>query len=110
MSKRLKRTLEGRALVEGFDLLWELIREPQWCTADGYKGACLSVRLADESCRELIIEFPIRMKPNGMAKLPQRPAIPKSLVERCIAAAIKAGWDPASRGKAEVYYPAEPPD
>lgn len=59
LKKRRKRTLAGSAVIDGVALDWELVSEPQWSNSgDGYKGLCVSVRVADEARRELIIEYP----------------------------------------------------
>ncbi len=105
--KRRKRTIDGEVSIDDIPLLWELISEPQWSNSgDGYKGMCVSVQVADESRRELIIEYPY---PTGTddrpLSVPQRPNLTSKLVEASIRQAIDAGWDPSSRGKAFVFYP-----
>jgi hypothetical protein len=30
LKKRRKRTIEGAALIDGVQLIWELVSEPQW--------------------------------------------------------------------------------
>jgi len=109
LKKRRKRTIEGEAVIDGVSLLWELVSEPQWSNSgDGYKGLCISVRVADEARRELIIEYPYPKGANGRPlPVPQRPAVTPKLVEASINQALNAGWDPSSRGKAFVFYPAD---
>jgi hypothetical protein len=109
LKKRRKRTIEGAAAIDGVALLWELISEPQWSNSgDGYKGLCISVRVANEVRRELIIEYPYPKNSRGLPlPVPQRPSITAKLVEASICQALEAGWDPASRGKAFVFYPSE---
>ncbi|MEI9930418.1 MAG: hypothetical protein WDM89_07650 [Rhizomicrobium sp.] len=98
-----KRQLEGTICVDGAEYRWSVSREPQWCTADGYKGLSLSVRLASSSGRELLLEYPFAKGANGMAKLPQRPKVNPKSVETGIRDATAAGWEPTSRGKAFAF-------
>jgi len=109
LKKRRKRTIEGQIAIDGVVPLWELVSEPQWSNSgDGYKGMCISVRVADEARRELIIEYPYPKGADGRPlPVPQRPTVTQKLIEASINQALDAGWDPASRGKAFVF---EPPD
>jgi len=109
LKKRRKRTIEGEAVIDGVSLAWELVSEPQWSNSgDGYKGMCISVRVADEARRELIIEYPYPKGTDGRPlPVPQRPVVTAKLIEASTSDAIQRGWDPASRGKAFVFYPAE---
>jgi hypothetical protein len=97
------RDLSGAVEVDGLQYEWEVQREPQWCTVDGWKGMTLILRLRDAQ-REAILEFP--MPPARRSKLqPQlrRPQVNPRIVENGIRAALAAGWDSASRGKAVVF-------
>lgn len=107
LKKRRKRTIEGAATIDDVTVLWELISEPQWSnSSDGYKGVCISVRVAEEARRELIIEYPFPTGRDGRRlPVPQRPAVTPAGVETTIRQAMVAGWDPTSRGKAFVFYP-----
>jgi len=109
LKKRRKRTIEGTASIDGISLLWELVSEPQWSNSgDGYKGLCISVRVADEARRELVIAYPYPKGRDGRPlPVPQRPTVTPTIVERSINQALQAGWDPASRGKAFVFYAPE---
>ena len=103
--KRRKRSLEGQITVEGHNLYWELLSEPQWTTEDGYRGLCISVQTNNTSSRELVLEFPMPTKTtgNGMPQLPQRPKFSAKSIEDGVRLAIVAGWEPESRGKAFVF-------
>jgi hypothetical protein len=105
-SKRKKRTIEGMVTVDGVALQWMLTSEPQWSNSgDGYKGLCISVTVVGEARRELIIEYPYPKGRDGRPlPVPQRPPVSPKLVEVAIRQALEDGWDPASRGKALVYY------
>ena len=99
--------MEGTAIAEGLALVWELVSEPSWSNSgDGYKGLCISVRVADEARRELMIEYPFPKDKTGRPlPVPQRPPVSQAMVERSIAEAVTAGWDPNSRGKVFVFRP-----
>ena len=103
--KRRKRTLQGSLDVEGYCLCWELLSEPQWTSEHGYKGLCISVRTADHSHRELVLEYPIPNKRtgNGLLQLPQRPNISIKAIEAGVRRALTSGWEPESRGKLFVF-------
>ncbi len=105
--KRRKRTIAGEGSVDGLALDWELVSEPQWSNSgDGYKGLCISVRVAEQSRRELIIEYPYPTDKRGMKlSVPQRPPVSANVVEASIQDAIAAGWDPTSRGKVFIFHP-----
>lgn len=109
LKKRRKRTINGEAVIDGMSLVWELVSEPQWSNSgDGYKGLCISVHVANEARRELIIEYPFPKGANGRPlPVPQRPTVTPKLVEASISEALQSGWDPSSRGKAFVFYPPE---
>ncbi len=105
MPIRHKRSIEATVEIEGFNLRWELRREPQWYSADGYKGMAISVRRIDGAHRELVLEYPVPTKETiGPAHLTERPKIVPSAVEADIRQAMAAGWNPASRGRPFVFH------
>jgi hypothetical protein len=107
--KRRKRTMDGLIKIERTALRWQLISEPQFTTAHGYKGLCLSVRAEEEGQRELILEYPYPANKFGSPlPLPQRPTVSEKSVEVNVRRAIAAGWDPVSRGKKFIYHVPEP--
>ena len=93
-------------VIEDVPLRWVLASEPQWSNSgDGYKGMCFSVKVLGEARRELIIEYPYPKDRSGRPlPVPQRPTVTPNLVEGAIREALANGWDPASRGKAFVFY------
>ena len=103
MSRRAKRSASGVVTIEGLKFHWGIHREPQWCTADGWKGLSVVVRLADGDGRELLIEYPIDRRANGLVHLPQRPKIDEKALTTYIEKAVAEGWDPTSRGKAFAF-------
>jgi hypothetical protein len=118
MAQLRKRSAQGIVSVGGMKFRWAVHREPQWCTADGWKGLAISVRLEDGSGRELILEYPYpqkgrKLRIDGKTYLvapnpPVRPSISKKMIEAGIGQAIEAGWNPMSRGKAFAIQATEP--
>lgn len=97
------RDLAGAITVDSLRYEWAVQREPQWCTADGWKGMTIALRLHDAQ-REALLEFP--MPSARRSKLqPQlrRPQVNQRIIENGIRAALLAGWEPNSRGKPIVF-------
>ena len=92
--KRRKRSLDGLIQVDGHDLAWTLLSEPQW-TTEGPMGLRVRVQAADAPRRELIIEFPF----DPAAFVPQRPTLTPAIVTAAIQDALQNDWDPTSRGR-----------
>ncbi len=108
---RTTRNIEHTVTVEGVALIWNLHREQQWSTAEGWMGAAIHVRVAAGTRRELHLEYPaMKTQKIGFTRTDRvvvniRPA----KVEQHIREAIEAGWDPASRGKPFVFEVSELP-
>jgi hypothetical protein len=103
--QRGKRGIEGSLTIDGVDLNWELVSEPQFTSSREWKGLCISVRTEDGRHRELILQYPFPKKTNelGIPQLPQRPKFTEKTVESDIRQAMASGWDPESRGKTFVF-------
>jgi hypothetical protein len=97
-----KRDLTGAVEIDGQSYEWELQREPQWCTADGWRGMTVVVRQVGAQ-REAILEFPMPKRPSNGSPQRQRPKINDAVAMNGVRAALAAGWEPASRGKPIVY-------
>lgn len=97
-----KRDLAGAVEVDGQNYKWELQREPQWCTADGWRGMTVEIRLAGAQ-RDAILEFPMPKRATNGSPQRQRPKINNAVVINGVRAALAAGWEPTSRGKPIVY-------
>lgn len=98
------RDLSGAVTVDAVDYKWKLLREPQWCTADGYRGMAIAVELADQPGRTAILNFPFpRSKPHtnpltkNVGKI--RPQIQRAQLEAGVLKALAQGWDPTSKGQ-----------
>ena len=92
--KRRKRTLEGAVTIDGYNLVWTLLSEPQW-TGDQHTGLCISAKLATGQHRELVIEYPY----DKAAGWPQWPRLTAAIVEADLLNAMNDGWSPESRGR-----------
>lgn len=96
--RNAKRTQAGVVLVEGGDFEWRLHREPQWCTADGWRGLVLVLRRVGGQ-REALVEWPMPKGASNSVPYRQPPKIDAPLLVQAVSAAIQAGWEPLSRGK-----------
>jgi len=94
-----KRDLGGTIIVDGQEFDWELRREPQWCTADGWQGMLIGVCPKDGR-RDALLQFPM---PEGAAQRARgyryRPQVQRSELEAAIKKALALGWEPDTRGK-----------
>ena len=108
---RTKRAIEHAVTIDGFSLIWELHREQQWSTVDGWKGLAIHVRISQGTRRELHLEYPaMKTQKVGIIRTDRvvvniRPA----KVEEHIRHAMAGGWDPDSRGKPFVFEVEELP-
>jgi hypothetical protein len=102
---RPKRSIQSAVTIDGFSLIWNLHREQQWFTSDGWKGVAFHVRVAEGVRRELFLEFPpvITKHTDAMRDAPPRHPVSAAVVEAGIREAMAAGWDPASRGQPYFY-------
>ena len=108
---RAKRSIQSEIDIDGLRLTWSLQREQGWCGEDKWRGIAIRVQVAGVARRELLLEYPVvRTEKDGWTRVdPQRPAIHAKRVATHIRAALEAGWDPNSRGKAFVYQVSELP-
>jgi hypothetical protein len=95
------RDLGGTVDIDGVKFDWVLQSEPQPSSSDGWKGMTVSLR-QHAMPREAVLEFPT---PKRLLKgLPKgRSHINDAIAARGVRAALLAGWDTASRGKAMVF-------
>jgi hypothetical protein len=108
---RRKRSIQSEVDVDGFSLVWNLHREQQVSSEDGWKGLAIHVQVAGVARRELFLEYPpVRTQKNGWTRIDLvQPKILPTRVETHIRQAMAAGWDPDSRGKPFVYQVSELP-
>jgi|SRR5690606_14157182 hypothetical protein len=96
---RNKQSPEFEIEVDGEPYVWRLHRQPQWSSdAAEWRGMAIAVR-HKEGQREAVLEFPPGPQRKYGAPQLQPAQIAPELVERGIASAIVAGWEPLSRGK-----------
>lgn len=101
MTKR--RITDKLVQIADQEFRWHIHRQPQWCTADGWKGLALHVELAHDPQRTLIIEFPFAIVDHRNQPNLQRPRIVEKDLVAAITSALKAGWNPALRGKRFIF-------
>lgn len=108
---RPKRKIEHTVTIGDFNLIWNLHREQQWCTADGWKGVAIHVCVAEGTNRELHLEYPaMKTQKVGYTRIePIQVNIRPGAVQEHIRQAMEAGWDPVSRGKPFVFEVSELP-
>ena len=97
--RNAKRTQSGIVSVDGDDFEWRIHREPQWCTADGWRGLAIAVHHVDGR-RQALIEWPMPREGSLSVPYRQRPKIDSLLLIQGVRSALAAGWEPLSKGKA----------
>jgi len=95
------RDANGTVEVDGEIYEWEIRRQPQPKGGKEWEGMAISMRMKDFK-REAIIQFPMPMRANGRPDL-EKQRVNVDAVRNSVTAAIEAGWDPTSRGKAVVF-------
>jgi hypothetical protein len=104
MSVSAHRSNDSFITVDGSEFRWRVHREPQWCTADGWKGLSICIELAEGSPhRQLLLQYPFEVKERGSTPHRQRPQISEARLTANIRQAVAAGWKPDSRGKPFVF-------
>ena len=95
------RSHSGTVEIDGSKYDWELLSEPQLSSDDGWRGMTVSLRQQGMP-REAVLEFPTPKR--LMRGLPKgRSHINDAIAASGVRAALSAGWDPASRGKAMIF-------
>jgi hypothetical protein len=89
--------------VDGVEYRWQVYRQPRWTSARSLLGMAILVEPPTQSRRELLLEFDIDPSRHGDMPQHQRFRVTDRRLIECIENAIKAGWDPTSRGKRFVY-------
>ncbi len=86
---------------------WSVFRQPTWTRGRDHGhtllGLAILVEPPEPSHRELILEFNIDRTRHGDMPQHQRFRIHDGRLVEAIECAIRAGWDPDSRGKCFVY-------
>lgn len=94
------RKLGGTVEVDGCEYAWDLRREPQWCTVDGWQGMLIGVRSLRAVGHEALMQFPLPKQTAQRARgYRHRPQVHRSELEQAIRTAIAAGWEPEAKGK-----------
>ncbi len=102
--KARKRQAGGRIVIDGNEIVWELLREAHYSSSDGFKGMQFSVRAVSDTARtfrELVLEYPFPKHRPGRHQEKER--ILPQVIEAGIREAIAAGWNPVSHGRVFAY-------
>ena len=100
-----KRSIQVAITIDDFPLIWNLHREQQLSTADGWRGVAIHVKVAEGVLRELHLEYPaVQTQKISYARADHlKQNISPTKVAAHIRRAMEAGYDPGSRGKPFVY-------
>jgi hypothetical protein len=93
----------GIVQVEGVEYRWSVYRQPSWSSSRGPVGMALLIETMENSKRELLVEFSADPTRHKCMISHQRIQISNRRLIECIQNAIKAGWNPNSRGKRFIY-------
>ena len=98
-----RRLVEKPVEVDGTPYRGVVYREPQWSSAEGWKGLCIKGRSLDDSGRTLLLELPFAKGASRSTPYRQRPRVVEADLKNQIREALAAGWAPESRGKPFVF-------
>lgn len=98
---------KGSIRIGETDFRWSLYRQPTWARGQNdvpvLLGLAILVEPPQQSHRELVLEFDIDRSRHGDMPQHQRFRIPDSRLIEAVESAMRAGYDPESRGKRFVY-------
>ena len=98
---------KGSIRIGEMDFRWSVFRQPTWTRGrnDAYVllGLAILVQPPEQSRRELVLEFDIDRSRHGDMPQHQRFRIPDGRLIEAVESAMRAGYDPESRGKRFVY-------
>ena len=95
----------GSLHIGAIEYRWSVYREPQWCTADGWKGLAILIEPNLKPSRQLILQLPFRNDSRRSTPHRQRPSVSVMELESYINEALSNGWSAASKGKPVVFEP-----
>ncbi|MFZ1086850.1 MAG: hypothetical protein WAN35_17945 [Terracidiphilus sp.] len=102
---RTKRSIQVATTIDGFSLIWNLHREQQLTTAEGWRGVAIHVKVAEEVRKELWLEYPaVKTQKVGFTRTDfVQQNISHAKVEAHIRRAMEAGWNPESKGQRFIF-------
>jgi hypothetical protein len=100
-----KRSIQAAITIDGFSLIWNLHREQQLTTAEGWRGVAIHVKVAEGVRKELWLEYPaVQTQKVGFTRTDfVQQNISPAKVEAHIRRAMEAGWNPEARGQRFIY-------
>jgi hypothetical protein len=97
----------GIVRVGEVDFRWSVFRQPTWTRGHNdvpiLLGMAILVEPPEQSRRVLVLEFEIDRNRHGDMPQHQRFRLPDGRLIEAIEGAIRAGYDPDSRGKCFVF-------
>jgi hypothetical protein len=98
-----EKVKSGAVQIEGIEYRWSIYRQPTWTSTRALLGLAILVESMEPSKRALLLEFAIDRSRHGDMPQHQRFRVSNRRLIECIQNAMKAGWDPLSRGKRFVF-------
>jgi hypothetical protein len=94
----------GTIEVEGIEYRWSIYRQPMWVSERGFVGMAILVETMESSTRELLLEFAMDHSTGHRCMTSHvRFRISNRRLIECVQNAIRAGWNPNSRGKRFIF-------
>jgi hypothetical protein len=102
---RTKRSIQTAVTIDGYSLVWNLHREQQLTTAEGWRGVAIHVKVAEGVRKELWLEYPaVQTQKVGFTRTDfVQQNISPARVEAHIRRAMEAGWNPEARGQRFIF-------
>jgi len=94
---------KGAIEVGDAEFRWSVYRQPRWIRDRGFLGLAILIEPATESRRRLILEFEFDKSWHRAMPEHVRFRVPNKRLVQCVKSALKAGYDPDSRGKDFVF-------
>jgi hypothetical protein len=98
---------KGSVKVGDAEYRWSIFRQPTWTRGRDQEhtllGLAILVQPQEPGHRELVLEFDIDRSRHGDMPHHQRFHIRDGKLAEAVEAAMRSGWDPASRGKRFIY-------
>src|SRR5579862_2797475 len=104
MSVSAHHSNDSLITVDGSEFRRRVHREPQWCTADGWKGLSICAETEDSPHRQLLLQYPFEVKERGSTPHRQRPQISEARLAANIRQAVASFRFRGSGGTASLVW------